>query len=1065
MNGPYPLIAAKVRTPPRRHLLLRRQRLVDFCHESIQNKLILVAADAGYGKTSLLIDYAHDTDLPVCWYSLDAHDARPLTFIEYLVAAIRQRFPAFGKRTIEMLRSYTGPPENVEPFVRLLIHEMNESIGHYFVLVLDDYHEVLDSEAVNALVDGLLRWLPEQCHLILASRGIPRRLTLTRLAARRQVVGLGAPDLRFTPDEITQLLGTLQVELSKSQIQTLAERSEGWITGILLAAQTDWQGTSRGLIEMSGASGGVFDYMAEEILDRQHPEIRRFLLGSALFREMTPFLCDALLDIHNSARILRELQESNLFIHTRDNEGIWYQYHGLFREFLNARFERDDPTSYRALRLKQAELMAYSGQWATAIESFFSARAHDRAADAIEMIVQETFDSGDRVLLRTWLDVLPDAILAEHPRLLLFRARVATETGDLAGAAQMVDRAYRAYTVLEDVVGAARALIQRGVIQRFRGRTQDAISTCQQALEIAGRSDALTTTLAHHHIGICYAMQGVSDRAEEQMRQGLTHAKRQGDDINAAYIANDLGSVAVLRGNMLAARQSYHEALMYWRKIGNMSALASTLQSLGVLHHHLGQYAEAYSRLQEGYNKAIQARDSRIEAYALASQGDLYLDTAQYDKALEAYQQALDVASETQLSHLITYTLDAMGNAYRITGDFARARQVLTEALDQAQASSQLHQVGVIQVSLGALALAEAHLDEANTLLDAGLARILESDTKRDAARAHMLVACARLMRGDRGDVQEHVDRVVELCREMSSHQILVAQGGTIQPVIRFVIEHGEGRLDWSRVRTEIEQLASGWSAFEDRGPRYPLEILGLDGGRVLWHGEVVTNWESNTARAMLFLLVSYPEGMTRDRIIEMLWPDTARSRGQGTFHSTLYRLRAALSKDAVVHRDGGYRINPTIAYRYDVDEFLDLCEQAEADTEQAHVARRRAIALYRGSFFDVGDGEWVVALRERLYLSMMALLLAEGQHMAQENQLLDAAAHYGRAISLDSYDERAHRGVMWCRASMGDRTGALRQFQECTRILDEELGVPPSEDTLQMHRDILSEDLSPEPF
>lgn len=205
----YPLIHTKIKTPRRRQNLLHRERLVDFLHDNIHNKLILIAAGAGYGKTSLLIDYAHDTDLPVCWYSLDANDAHPLTFLEYLVASIRSRFPNFGEPILQALREHTGPVEAVEPFVRLLIHEIEEQVQQYFVIILDDYHEVIENESVNALIDGLLRYLPEHCHIVLASRGIPRRLTLTRLAARQEVVGLGVEHLRFTPDEIQTLLGSL----------------------------------------------------------------------------------------------------------------------------------------------------------------------------------------------------------------------------------------------------------------------------------------------------------------------------------------------------------------------------------------------------------------------------------------------------------------------------------------------------------------------------------------------------------------------------------------------------------------------------------------------------------------------------------------------------------------------------------------------------------------------------------------------------------------------------------------------------------------------------------------
>lgn len=605
MSTPYPLITTKIRTPRLRQTHLRRERLLNHLHNSIQNKLILIAAGAGYGKTSLLIDYAHDTDLPVCWYSLDAHDAHVPTFVEYLVASIQQRFPQFGEPVRALLRTHDGPPEDVEPFVRVLINEIEHSINTYFVLILDDYHEVIESEPVNALVDGLLRYLPEQCHVILASRGIPRRLTLTRLAARQEVVGLGVEHLRFTADEIGALLRSLgRLDLSEAQITTLAERSEGWITGILLAAQTNWTGATHDILQITGATGGVFDFMAEEILGRQPPELQRFLKGSALFNEMTPPLCDALLEITNSADLLRRLSEESLFTFPLDAEGTWYQYHQLFREFLVTKLEQDDPDAYRRLCLRQAELLAHRGNLQPAIDGYLAARAYGAAADAIEIVAQETFDAGNWDPLKTWLDALPDDVLTMHPRLLVFRARLHVETGALYEAAPLLERAYRVYHERGDALGAARALIQTATLQRLRGRLREAIQTSREALAMVADSDALASILARRCIGICQVMLGHLSEGIEELRGALALAEASADDINAAHVTHDIGSAAVMRGELASARQYYHQALMYWRKVGNASALASTLQSLGVVYHYLGQYTEAENRFEEGLSKA-----------------------------------------------------------------------------------------------------------------------------------------------------------------------------------------------------------------------------------------------------------------------------------------------------------------------------------------------------------------------------------------------------------------------------------------------------------------------------
>jgi len=1054
----YPLIHTKIKTPRRRQNLLHRERLVDYLHNNIHHKLILIAAGAGYGKTTLLIDYAHDTDLPVCWYSLDANDAHPLTFLEYLVASIRSRFPHFGEPILQALRDHTGPVEAVEPFVRLLIYEIEEQIHQYFAIVLDDYHEVIENESVNAVMDGLLRYLPEHCHILLASRGIPRRLTLTRLAARQEVVGLGVEHLRFTPDEIQTLLGSLgRTDLTPAQVQTLAERTEGWITGVLLAAQTNWPGAARDILQITGATGGVFDYMAEEILARQSLEKQRFLLGSALFHEMSPQLCDALLNITNSADLLRELTQENLFTFPMDAEGVWYQYHQLFREFLVAKLQRDDAQEYRQLCLKQAVILADRGRQDKAVESYLEAGAYEQAAHTLEIVVQDTFDTGQWDRLRRWVDSLSEAERNRHPRLLLFRGKISTETGELDQATTLLESCYRAYMAQQNPVGAARALIQTAVVQRFRGRLTEAIGSCQKALQMAADQDLLVATQAHHNIGICYVMLGQVPEGIEELIIALQLAEEHGDQINAAFAAHDLGTAEWWRGHLVTARQYYHQALMYWRKVGNSSALASTLAGLGVVHHQMGQYQEAENRLQEGLSKAENAADLRIQAHCWASQGDLFRDTARYQEALDCYARAFELATSAQLTQLMLYALNAMGDTHRLKGDLARARQVLVEAMDQINARNLEYEMGLNELALGVLAFQEGQRAEAQTRLTHARQLFTQSDSKRDLARTHLHLALVAQSNGDDADVRSHLAAVADLAGELGSQQFFVGEGPMIEPLLRYAEQNGLNGLDYRRLRTELGHTLPAAPPPAIRAVIAPLQFLGLNGGQVLLEGQAVTEWETVAARVMAFLFASYSEGLPRERVIEMLWPEVSSAKGNSLFHSTMYRVRSALSKNIVIHDRGLYRLNPDYAYRFDVFEFQQFARLGQGNDEAAHLARLQAIDLYHTSFLEICENDWCIQLRSLMHNTMLDLLLTEARYLAQMGCQEQAEQDYLRALTFDSFDERAHRGVMWCRASKNDRVGAIQQFVECKRILQEELRITPSPETVALQEAILS--------
>jgi len=238
---------------------------------------------------------------------------------------------------------------------------------------------------------------------------------------------------------------------------------------------------------------------------------------------------------------------------------------------------------------------------------------------------------------------------------------------------------------------------------------------------------------------------------------------------------------------------------------------------------------------------------------------------------------------------------------------------------------------------------------------------------------------------------------------------------------------------------------------------RPALEFLALNGGQVFKGGLLVTDWESASARMLAFLFLSHPSGLRRDRVIDLLWPDVSQARGNSLFHSTTYRLRSALYKDIIVHEGGLYRINPESAYRYDVAEFERLAQIGRGSGEVAHHARVQAIDLYRTPFLDPFEVEWCAEMRQSLQRDVVELLLLEARFQAKEGDVATAEGHYLRALAFDTYDERAHRGIMWCRAAINDRAGALRQYRECARILGDELDVDPSPETEELYEVIVA--------
>jgi len=236
-------LITKVFLPRRRDDVLTRQRLLNRLYDMVDYKLALVSAPAGYGKSTLLVDFATDLEHPVCWYALDASDRDPHVFLERLVMSLRRRFPEFGEATLRALAASQDLSGGAPGVVRILVNEIVTRIPRWFVLVLDDYHALGQALDVDAILSNFVVYQRDQWLTIISSRTVPNLPLIIPLVARGGVGGVGQDEMRFTPEEIQALFAhNYGMELSAADAVELAEHSEGWITGLLLTAYSQRQG-------------------------------------------------------------------------------------------------------------------------------------------------------------------------------------------------------------------------------------------------------------------------------------------------------------------------------------------------------------------------------------------------------------------------------------------------------------------------------------------------------------------------------------------------------------------------------------------------------------------------------------------------------------------------------------------------------------------------------------------------------------------------------------------------------------------------------------------------------
>lgn len=352
-----PLLMSKCRVPSACRAPIPRPRLLERFPFDRGARVIVVSAPAGFGKTTLVAEWARSTRDALAWLSLDELDNDPHRFWSYFSGVLDSVLRDRGDN-VRRMRTRHGEPVSPADAVAHRLERLTSRCD----LVIDDFH-FLEAESVLATVNRLLRRVPDRCRLVLISRDRPR-LALSRLRLRGELEEITARSLRFTRKEVVQLFREdAGCDLTREQASALRRATEGWPAGLRLAllSYKERGGSPEGILEEGWAGRYAFDYLAEEVFERQDEDLRRFLMLTSVLRRFCAPLCVAVTGIAESGRYLRHLERSNLFLLSLGGELKWYRYHRLFGRFLRARLEETASEGIEELHRRAADWYESNG--------------------------------------------------------------------------------------------------------------------------------------------------------------------------------------------------------------------------------------------------------------------------------------------------------------------------------------------------------------------------------------------------------------------------------------------------------------------------------------------------------------------------------------------------------------------------------------------------------------------------------------------------------------------------------------------------------------------------------
>ncbi|NQD92774.1 helix-turn-helix transcriptional regulator [Pseudomonas sp. CrR25] len=609
--------------PPLPSGYVLRPRLCERLVEGLAGRLLLVSAPAGFGKSSLAIEFCErlPDEWQSLWLGLSRRDSDPGRFLERMLSGLQQFFPGLGGDALGLLKlRQRHQPFAFEECLDGLLDELALRLdpGKPVLLVLDDYH-LAQGPVLDRCLQFFLNHLPAGLLLLVTSRQRPD-WHLARLRLSRQLLELHEQDLRLTAEEIGELLASQGASLPAEVLSNLQQRSEGWVAGLrlwLLAA------AEAGEADLGhaphGAEGLIRDYLLEEVIERQPPDVQAFLYETACQERFCAELCDALRETHDSSAILRHLQAHQVFLVPLDEQGKWFRYHHLFSDLLRARPAPELSVSASSLHLRACRWFSAQGLLDEAIEQALRAGQPDVAANLVQSLSEEQLLAEQNVatLLRWKMD-LPDSLLSSTPQLIVLYSWALALACQLDAAEELVGQLSRflpAPSAPQQQTLLAQWLALSGVIARGRGEIPRAQRHCSEALgglptERYGQRLMCLSTLANLAV-----VQGDLWRARGLNREALELAQRVGNPLFEALAHYDRARVLQARGEVLRALDEVQHGQQRLRQLSQQRLYAVrarlTLYEGYLLSLRL-QPQQARQRLRTGIAEARACRDVSV---------------------------------------------------------------------------------------------------------------------------------------------------------------------------------------------------------------------------------------------------------------------------------------------------------------------------------------------------------------------------------------------------------------------------------------------------------------------
>lgn len=1079
------IIRSKVRAPVLRDSTLPRARLLEWMDQHADDRVRMLAAEAGYGKTTLLADWARRTIRPIRWVKLDPSDAEWASFISYLVAAFQEGSEDFGIATLRLLGHVATLGVTRDQATGQLLAELGGIITEPTVLIIDDVQHVAGNEDIQHIIGRLLERAPQQLTFVLSGRGTPE-LKLGRLTAQGSVVSLTTEDLRFTRTELGDLFSIgYRMPLEADLLGMVDARTEGWAASLQLL-HSSLRGQRKAEIRefiktLRGTKRPLYDFLAEEVLGHQTPFMQQMLLHASVTERVIPEWVTAAMSVLPDPPDLETVADAvinadELGLMGRNAPGSSSRrFHPLLREFLREHLARSTPPeTLRQIHLKVAKI-AEEEHWPTAAHHYIEGAEGAEAMRVIGDASVQALGTGALGIALALVDRIPE--IDPSPSVLALRARSYTRAGRAVDAVALL----RSIDMTSVHLGRDRSVVRLTLANALEAtEDREKIAELLKSILDDVGVPSLLNLIAKAWLDMLTSTDSTESR--KSMTALIAEADRLDLPLYMGLSRHNLSLILLALGEFSEAASTGQAALELFARADHDEGLsASTMLSVAHSCFELGDTASAVTWVGKG----VRTPEAEPDVYAEAACIQIWLGRRRDAAALVVKgAQAIQGRTHPFLAAEAIRASEAWLNLARgkwetawelaastPTARFDPNQSALILVLRAAAAVLALRpEQSRLVVEAAALEIASAcarrwspHVALLQAVIDGGdsLADVIlaVADTRPSAllAMADVIAVGLNGMASGLEPLERHVRVYAERWRPALRHALLIADGKSGRVTASLLAEIGESEdvaalRDWERKRKKSSRSDALSAKLAKRvSPTLMIRDLGQC-SIVLASRQVAIADVRRRAAALLLFLASRPKHLaTRDQVFDALWPDQGQAQASNSFHQTLYFLRHELVADKDQDRplvdyvpvDGELVYLAADLVHIDSAAF---CRQA-AELAVRNPASSDAASLvqsYEGRFapeFEYED--WAIGWRDHVHSAFLDLV-EQAARARMPDHAPQAAAILRRALSVDP-DAWELKPLLAAAMSLSGSTAAAKHlFRQYAMEHEREFGEQP---------------------